>query len=173
MFLSRTHTHHRECKSSQDFLLSSSTVQARPCSSVSLGVNMSFSGSGKNPHSPCFLSTLIFGWKSVGLGSGISDTDSRKRVPEPYRLLTPRCGLLSRVLRRHWGVVVEKRDICEGVCDIEEVTDARFADPMRPAVSRTTPGLAIVNVPVPALQYVDLGISLVLGAAVAKFRTGS
>lgn len=101
MFLSLQHTHHNECKSSHDFFRSSSTVQARPWSSVSLGVQTSVSGAGKNPHKPWSLSTLTLGLKSRGLGRGILDIDRGSRGPEAYRLLTPRFLLLSFVLRLH------------------------------------------------------------------------
>jgi hypothetical protein len=108
MFLSRQHTHHKECRSSHDFFRSSSTDHARPCSSVSLGVANAFPCAGKNPHRPWSGSTLILGLNCRGFGSGMFDIDRGSRGPDPYRLLTPRLGLLSFVFRLHCGAVVEK-----------------------------------------------------------------
>lgn len=146
MFLSRQHTHHRACRSSQDFFRSSSTVHARPCSSVSLGVHSNLPGAGKKPQSPWSGSTLTSGLKSRGLGRGTLDMERGSRGPEPYRLLTPRFGLLSLVLRLHCGAVVEKWAVARGAEEalpINDVLEGVQAWSIRPGEDRSAIGLAI------------------------------
>lgn len=113
---SLTHTHHRLCKSSQDFFRNSSTVQLRPktphqhsikpsfnfpipCASSCSGVLRASFPWPKNPHSPWFSSTSTLERASGsrrGLGKGSLETDKGCRRPVRRSGDTPLLGFRSR-----------------------------------------------------------------------------